>query len=292
LDYFLVLFKEYRHSIVAVATIIISLLLLLSVRPGTRSPGFVEDVALDVVGGIQNVIQSPVEAYQNFSRRIVQLQEMDLENQRFRQELKKLRPLGTQVIELEMENQRLRQLLEMSIEPKLRSLGARVVGDTSTAFANVLLINIGRSHGSRINASVLVPEGVVGRVVQAGTSTSLVLTLLDLNSRVPALVQRSRVKGIIAGFNGQSLTMEYVSKDADIRVGDQILTSGIAGSFPKGLVIGTIKEVQEGDIGLFRRLLVQPSVDFDRVEEVRLLIPGQGYQPSDRSKQLRTIKAP
>jgi len=284
LDYFLVLIKEYRHPIVAAATLIVSLLLLLAVRPGNRGPGWIEDAALNAVGSIQRIIQSPIDNVQEFSTRITQWHMLDEENRKFKQELKLLRPLGTRVVELEMENHRLRQLLEMPLEPGLRSLAARVVGDTSTAFANALLLDTGRYHGARINATVLVPEGVVGRVVQTGTHTSLVLTLLDLNSRVPSFVQRTRAKGIIAGSNGQNLSLEYISKDADIRVGDQVLTSGIAGSFPKGLPIGLVKDVKAGDTGLFQRILVQPAVDFDRVEEVRLLIPGKQVSHSPPTK--------
>ncbi|HIJ82703.1 MAG: Cell shape-determining protein MreC [Magnetococcales bacterium] len=323
MDFFLALIKEHRHSIVATATLVVSLLLLLAVRPGNRDPGFIEDAALDVVGGIQGVVQSPVGAYRDFTSQFRQWQSLLEENRRFSQELKILRPLGTQVVELEMENQRLRRLLKMPLPPQLHSLAARVVGDTSTAFANVLLLDVGRNQGSRVNASVLVPKGVVGRVVQVGNNTSLVLTLLDINSRVPVLVQRTRTNGtlagfngptltmenvskdaktqdvqqtdttgIIAGFNGQSLSMDYVSKDAKIKAGDTILTSGMAGSFPKGLPIGIVKEVLEGDTGLFQRVIIQPSVDFDRVEEVRLLIPGKLSTTADLPKQSDTMETP
>ncbi|MBF0110102.1 MAG: rod shape-determining protein MreC [Magnetococcales bacterium] len=275
MDYLLVLLKEHRHAIVAVATLVVSLLLLLAVRPGNRGPGMVEDAALNAVGNLQGLIQLPVDAMQSLTFRMAQWHMLEEENHRFRQELKLLRPLDTRVMELEMENQRLRQLLSMPLDPVFHSIAARVVGDTSTAFANALLLDTGRLHGARVNASVLVPEGVVGRIVQTSSRTSLVLTLLDLNSRVPVLVQRTRTNGIVAGFNGQNLRLEYISKDADIRPGDQILTSGIAGSFPKGLPVGIVKEVRDGDTGLFQRILVQPAVDFDRIEEVRLIIPGK-----------------
>lgn len=293
MDYFLVLVKEHRNAIVAAVTLLLSVLLLLALRPGARSnPELLEDVALDAVGTIQNLIQSPIIAYQDFAARLVQWHHLDEENSRLLQELKTLRPLGSQVVELGAENHRLRQLLDMSLDPGLKSLGARVVGDTSTAFANVLLLNVGRNEGSATNASVLVPEGIVGRVVQTSNTTSLVLTLLDMNSRVPALVQRTRARGIVAGINGQKLSMEYIGKDEDIRIGDQILTSGIAGSFPKGLIIGTVQEVREGDTGLFQRVVIQPAVDFDRIEEVRLLIPGQQSAIIDSSKNLNVTKRP
>ncbi|MBF0436356.1 MAG: rod shape-determining protein MreC [Magnetococcales bacterium] len=293
MDYFLVLVKEHRNVIIAVATLLLSVLLLLALRPGVRgTPELVEDVALDAVGNVQSLIQIPITYYQDFAARFVQWQNLDEENRRLSQELKLLRPLGARVVELEAENHRLRQLLDMSLDPELKSLGARVVGDTSTAFANVLLLNAGRNQGSATNASVLVPEGVVGRVVQTSNTTSLVLTLLDLNSRVPALVQRTRARGIVAGVNGQKLSLEYIGKDEDIRVGDQVITSGIAGSFPKGLLIGTVQEIREGDTGLFQRVIVQPSVDFDRIEEVRLLIPGPQSAIIDSSKNLNVIKRP
>lgn len=292
MEYLLVIIREYRNSLVAAITLVISVLLLLAVRPGNRGPGFIEDAVIDAVGGVQELIQSPIIAYRDFGTKVFQWQNSFAENTALRQELKTLRPLGARVVELEMENHRLRQLLRMSLDPEMRGLGAKVVGDTSSAFASVLLIDAGRKQGSRLNAPVLVPDGVVGRVVQTGTHTSLVLTLLDLNSRIPALVQRTRVKGIAAGTNGKSLNMEYIAKDADIRVGDRILTSGLADSFPKGFLLGHVSEVKDGDTGLFQRIVIKPSVDFDRVEEVLLLTAERPPEVENPQKQFKVNKKP
>jgi rod shape-determining protein MreC len=101
------------------------------------------------------------------------------------------------------------------------------------------------------------------------------LTLQDLNSRVPVLVQRSRVRGMVTGNNGPMLGLEFIPKDVDIALDDLLLTSGTGGVFPKGLVVGRIVSISPKGDGLFQAVVVRPAVDASRAEEVRLLLPAE-----------------
>lgn len=269
------LIKHYRNGLSATLALIVALVLMLSsVRSHEQGQqDFLSEVVLDVVGPVQQMLLSPLVAYRRVQTRIAELKQLDLDNRRMAVELERLRPLGSRLEELRQENLRLQKLLAMPVQPVARRIAARVVGDTSSAFARSLIIQAGRLEGVDLNAIVVVPEGLLGRVVRVGSHTSLVLTLLDLNSRVPVVVQRSRSRGIAAGFNGRALNLEYVDKEGDVQVGDRILTSGTGGGYPKGLVVGVVETLAAKGSGLFRQVTVAPMVDFDRVEEVTLLIP-------------------
>jgi rod shape-determining protein MreC len=269
----LALLKQYRNGMTAIFMLIVALVLMLSVRshePGQKD--LVSDFMLDIVGPIQKVALSPVVAYDQLQSRITELKQLDLENRRMKAELNHLRPLGSRLEELSQENRRLHKMLNIPIDPAFSRITTRVVGDSSSAFARSLIIHAGRAHGVVVNSIVVVPEGLLGRVVRVGSQTSLVLTLLDLNSRIPVLVQRSRERGIAAGINGKKLHLEFVSKVADIQEEDLIVTSGVGGGFPKGLVVGRVEGLASGESDLFRQVTVGPVVDFDRTEEVTLLL--------------------
>ncbi|MBF0381649.1 MAG: rod shape-determining protein MreC [Magnetococcales bacterium] len=265
--------KQYKNSMVAVLMLAVALVLLLSLRfyePGQHK--LVSDRMLDLVGPIQKVVLSPLVAYNQVQTRITELKQLDYDNQLMKAELRRLRPLGSQLEELKLENERLMELLNIPYRPDYNRISARVIGDSSSVFARSLLINVGRAEGVFPNAIVIVPEGLLGRVVRVGAHTSLVLTLLDLNSRVPVLVQRTRDRGLASGFNGRKLHLEFVSKEAEIQVGDLIVTSGTGEGFPKGLVVGRVEKLSNGGSGLFSKLTVVPAVDFDHVEDVAILM--------------------
>ncbi|MBF0194841.1 MAG: rod shape-determining protein MreC [Magnetococcales bacterium] len=269
----LALLKQFRNSMVAALMLAVALVLLLSLRfyePGQHK--LISDRVLDVVGPIQKVILSPIAGYRHIQTRISELKQLDLDNQLMKAELRKLRPLGSRLKELKLENARLMKLLNIPYRPDYQSMSARVIGDSSSVFARSLLINVGRAEGVFPNAIVIVPEGLLGRVVRVGTHTSLVLTLLDLNSRVPVLVQRTRDRGLATGFNGRKLHLEFVAKEAEIKLDDLIVTSGTGDGFPKGLVVGRVENLSNGGNGLFRKLTVMPVVDFDHVEDVAILM--------------------
>jgi rod shape-determining protein MreC len=275
----LALFKHYRNGIVAVLILTIAIVLMLSLRSSKIDrQDVVSGRILDVVGPIQRLVLAPLVTYRQIQTRISELKQLDLDNRLMQAELQKLRPLGSHLEELKQENNRLHQLLKIPFAPDYHRMAARVVGDSSSAFARSLIINAGKADGVFVNAIVVVPEGVLGRVVMVGPHTSLVLTLLDLNSRVPVLVQRSRARGIAAGFNSRKLHLEFVSHEADVQVDDLIVTSGTGEGFPKGLVVGRVERVDSGSGGLFQELVVKPVVDFDHIENVAIFMVPSRYK--------------
>src|SRR5262249_47269296 len=113
--------------------------------------------------------------------------------------------------------------------------------------------------------------GVVGRLVMTSARAAKVQLLVDRNAAAGVLVERSRAQGVVVGGGDEWLRMEYVPETADIVVGDQVVTSGIDGIFPKGFVVGTVQTVEKSG-GAYREIVVKPAADFSRLEEVLVVL--------------------
>jgi rod shape-determining protein MreC len=127
---------------------------------------------------------------------------------------------------------------------------------------------------------VLAPGGVVGRITLPSARASLVQLLVDRNAAAGALVERTRVQGIVVGVGDGTLRMDFVAATGDVVAGDVVVTSGIDGLYPKGFAIGTVERVERGD-GLYHVISVRPAVDVSRLEEVLVVLaaPPAGAQP-------------
>ena len=114
--------------------------------------------------------------------------------------------------------------------------------------------------------------GLIGRVVETSAATAKVMLINDPNLGVSAIVQRSRQEGLVSGTLGNSLTMRYLPKDADIKPGDAIITSGLTDICPKGLAIGEVTDVGEEFSGLSRYAIIMPACHLSDIEEVLVII--------------------
>lgn len=170
--------------------------------------------------------------------------------------------------ELELANQRLRDLLQFRASLDGEVLGARVIARDPTPWVRTFTIDRGVRDGVRAGMAVLSPRGVVGQVAQAGRTASRVLLLTDHNSGIDAFVQRSRARGIVQGTPDEGCHMKYLRRDEDVVPGDRVLTSGLDGIFPKGVLIGKVVEVARRHRDLLQVAVVHPSVELDHIEEV------------------------
>jgi rod shape-determining protein MreC len=190
------------------------------------------------------------------------------ENRRLRAELAQLRTERSQLAELEVENRRLSELLELREALQLKAIAANIIGSDATGVSRTLILNEGSANGLEPEMAVLSIGGVVGKIISVSPSAARVLLINDHNSALDAFDQRSRARGIIAGVVEDDLTMRYVDRSEDIAKGDAIVTSGLDGIFPRGLLVGTVKNVERKGPGLFLNVEVTPAADFHRLEQV------------------------
>ena len=150
-----------------------------------------------------------------------------------------------------------------------------------------ILIDKGRNDGVVLDMAVVSAEGLVGRVIGVGKHHAKVLLILDGNSAVDAYIQSSRARGVLVGLGRELCLLKYVQRNEDVQVGDKVISSGMGGVFPKGLLVGTVQGVVRGSSGLFQRVEVEPAVNFSRLEEVMVVIQPPPEKPAIAGSQKR-----
>jgi rod shape-determining protein MreC len=204
-------------------------------------------------------------------RSYVDLRGVEEENRRLHHEVDDLAPRAREAEEARLEVERLRRLLDLRSEVESPTLAARVIAKLEGGGAHTLLLDRGSHDGLRTNQPVITPRGVVGRVIEAAPGVAKVQTILDPNSGVAALVQRTRVQGIVVGEGRGGCRMEYLSELSQVEVGDVVVTSGLDQIYPKGYIIGTVSEIAEGE-GLTKNVAIRTEVEFRRLEEVLVFL--------------------
>jgi len=193
------------------------------------------------------------------------------ENLELRKQLAALETARARMNELEVENHRLGDLLELREALASQAVAANVIGNDATGLSRTLIVGQGSHDGLRRDLAVISADGVVGRLIMVAPNAARVLLIDDHNSALDALDQRSRARGVIAGVIDDGLTMKYVDRSEDLRAGDEIITSGMDGIFPRGLLVGQIKRVSQEGPGLFLNVEVKPAANFRKLEQVLIL---------------------
>jgi len=165
----------------------------------------------------------------------------------------------------------LERLLGLRDQSALMTVAADVIGASATPDFRTITIDKGTGDGLRPNLAVIAPAGVVGRVVVPSSRAAKVQLLIDRNAAAGAVVERSRAQGLAIGGGEDLLEMTYVSETADIVAGDQVMTSGIDGIYPKGFAIGRVERVEKNG-GAYKKIVVRPAVDFRALEEVLIVL--------------------
>jgi len=163
---------------------------------------------------------------------------------------------------------RLEALLDLKRQVALPITGARVIAYDPSLWSRCALLDQGRDQGVKNGLPVLAPEGIVGRVVETYPGYSKVMLIVDRNSGSEAMVQRTRVRGVLQGKGGNRCSLDFVPKSADVQPGDLVLASGLGGIYPKGLVFGKVTAADKKKAGVFQEIEVTPAVDLSALEEV------------------------
>jgi rod shape-determining protein MreC len=210
------------------------------------------------------------------------------ESQRLSERVRHLETLLQERAHQAREAERLRELLGLREILPLETTVAEVVARDGLPWHRTITIDKGSENGLTLEAPVISPTGVVGRIIALGPHAAKVQLLQDRESGAGVLIERSRVSGVVTGPPGFSdsgsrdLVMKYVPELADVVVGDVVVTSGQDRIYPKGLVVGRVRSVGKGS-GLFKDILVEPSARFDQMEEVLVVREAKEPLVLDRS---------
>lgn len=257
----------------------VSLACLLLLTAQTRGLGTARaaDVVTLVVTPVQSLLVKIHRGALGIWTTYVDWKSVRSENNVLRQEAERLRLQVLQSEETRQENARLRRLLELREQLPLAVLAGEVVGREEDGWVRALTVNRGRSSGVTRQIPVIVPEGLVGRVLQVRAGASVIQLINDPASTVGGVIQRTRTPGLVEGHTEGSVRLKFMARGAQVEVGDLVVTSGVGNLFPKGLPIGRVVAIQDKGSALFHFAVLTPAVDFARVEEV-LLLTGQTQQ--------------
>jgi rod shape-determining protein MreC len=166
------------------------------------------------------------------------------------------------------ENERLRALLDFKKSLDYTTIPARVIGRDPSNWSNSLIIDKGLRNGINPNKAVIYVNGLVGRVVETGRSSSKILLITDPNSRVGVVIQKNRQGGILVGRPDGNCKMIYIALDSDVAAGDKVMTAGLGNIFPKDVPVGEVVTVGKEPGRLYKVAVVKPFEDLSKLEEV------------------------
>ena len=176
--------------------------------------------------------------------------------------------------EAKLENDRIRALVDFAKAQDVPTIGARIIGRPTDSRQRSIVIDRGTSSGVQKGDTVVAAGGLVGQVVEVTPFDAQVRLITDSASGVAVLVQRTRVNGIVRGALEAPLELDFVQTQVAPVVGDVLVTSGLGGTYPKGIVVGEVTAVSAPEAGLYAAITVASRVDIDRIEEV-LVMTGQ-----------------
>jgi len=222
----------------------------------------------DAVAPILDALARPAATVGRMGDELREITALRAENERLREANARLLQWQEVARRLEAENGQIRDLMNVTPEPQVSFVSARVIADVGGAFVRSVIVNAGARHGVRKGQAAIADNGLAGRVIEVGDRSTRVLLLADLNSRIPVIVEGSRERAILAGDNSPYPRLLYLPPKTAVKVGDRVVTSGHGGVFPAGLPIGEVI----ADAGGQPRLA--PFVDLERLEFLRLVDSG------------------
>lgn len=224
--------------------------------------------AISLVGPFQSVVTSGLDSVRDLWRGYFDLVSVAKQNRDLKIRLAEATAKSVDYEELRLANNRLRNLLRFKKQMPQDLVAAEVIGKDPSPWSKTVIIDKGLADGVRKGFPVIVPEGIVGLVTESAAHYARVLLIIDRNSAVDAVVQRTRARGIVQGQGADRCGFEYALRKDDIQVGDTVVSSGLDGVYPKGLLVGTVSSVIRRNSGMFQDVTITPRVDFEKIEEV------------------------
>ncbi|MDD5482195.1 MAG: rod shape-determining protein MreC [Kiritimatiellae bacterium] len=247
-----------------------------------------------VSGFIRDIFAVPQAGFRRASDRAGDFtrskRELADENRRLRLENETLRDKIRQSEPLERENRELRALLKLKSTSGYRLLPSQLLARDVNGWWQTARLDKGGEDGIRPGLPVIGPDGLLGQIVDVSRTTADMLFLTSPKVRIAARLARSDVFGIVRGqgasWQGPAVCrLDYIAKDAEINPADEVISSGLGGVYPAGLVIGYVKSVQADASGLFQYAEVTPAADFRSLDVVFIVLPERNGPAPGQTEQ-------
>lgn len=265
--------ERWKPIILLLCLVLVALFLTTLRTRSSPHASFFESFVMSVVLPLQQTLGKGLGQVSTLWQRYVNLVHVRQDNVRLYAEVARLQGESHRYHEAYEQAKRLRELLHFRDAVSPQAVAAEVVGIDPSQWSEAVTINRGSSDMLQKDAVVVTYTGLVGRVIDLAPHYATVLLITDRRSAVDALIQRTRARGIVVGKSRRMCELHYVDFHADVQVGDAIISSGLGGVYPKGLLIGTVVSVHPKPYGLFHEVEVQPVVDLTTLEEALVLAP-------------------
>lgn len=219
----------------------------------------------DVLEPVMETLAQPIRVFSRGVQGVEGFFDVYSKNQGLREANRRLEEWQGRALALAAENESLRRLTNFRPATPGGAVSLRVVSDSTGVFVQSVLAGVGSDAGLSKGDAVVDTSGLVGRVIETGRRSARILLVTDINSKIPVVVQRTRVPAILAGNNGSTLTLEFLPDGAEVEPGDRVVTSGHGDVFPPDIQVGEVVAKREGGP------LVRPSADLRRLDYVRVL---------------------
>lgn len=247
----------------------------------------VEKIILDFTAPLQKGFTKLTNSARNAWQGVAELRHLKDQKEDLAKQVRSLRDENRQLKEQSLENQRLRAMLDFKPRVPYQTVGAQVIGRSADNWFSFITIDKGAKDGLSKGMAVMTVNGLVGQISGVTERTSRILLILDENSAVSCLIQETRENGIVEGGTKSNgvLIMTGLPRDAKVKKGDHVLSSGLGGIFPKGLFLGRVARVENEPYGISKRAVIMPAENFNALEEVlvitnnrplREVLPSQG----------------
>jgi rod shape-determining protein MreC len=276
------MFSRKMVLIVGVIVLMAVNIIVLSVNSRRYTTFGLERFAISFISPFQELVTRTMRFTRDIWHQYFYLVSVTRQNQLLGTQLNQAFEVNNQWRETELANTRLRNLLGFEQTIAEMAVAAAVIGKDPSAWFKTVIIDKGRADGLTTSLPVVMPQGIAGQVIEVSNHYSKVMLVIDRNSAVDALVQRTRARGVIKGDSTDRCRLEFVLRKSDVRVGDTVVSSGLDGVYPKGLRIGFVSEVIEHDADIFHEVIVTPFVDFEKLEEVLVALAIRKHDMASR----------
>jgi rod shape-determining protein MreC len=267
--------RKYQVPISSCICVFLSIYILTAAARGYLRSDPIGPALLWVLRPFQLMAQTASGWMKDMQESYLTLQGYKAEIERLQQKIVDLEMERNRLLEAEATNRRLQRLLEFRSQVPTGGITASIIAASASPWFKSCLLDKGSADDIRKGMAVVTPLGALGRVIDVTPRSAKVLLVTDPNSGVDVVVQRTRARGIVSGSLENGPIMKYVKHSEDVQVGDRLVTSGLDGTFPKGMMVATVISVSKQTVGLFQQISVLPAVTLDRTEQV-LVVSGQG----------------
>lgn len=266
--------RLWQRKYGAAFLLLVILLGIIGATANRRRLSGAEALAAEVFSFAQKPVEAAAGTLSSFFTFLGEIRSLRAENEQLRRELEALNRKYTDLAEREIENQRLKELLAFKESNPYHTVTASVIGRSPSQWFSAATLNRGIRDGVQKDMPVVTGKGLVGKIISTTANTSSVLLFIDPDCGVGGYIQRTRDYGVVLGQTGVNggVDMRLFVQESGVSVGDIVLTSGLGDVFPPEIPIGVVTEVSKEEYGLTTYAQVTPFVDFDRLEDVLIIM--------------------